>query len=514
MRLSGPCSRASSLSLRATAVRRSSPTHLVVPRRNLAVEVSTLDGELRPRIVTDSVPGPKGREASAAIGRFQDPRAHVLVCDYTKSKGNYLVDVDGNTYLDLYAQIASIPIGYNHPRLLELAKSDLYGTLAMNRPSLGVFPPAEWKELVEDAFLSVAPTGMDQVFTAMCGSCANETAFKAAFMSYPARQAGAKASELSFSPEELSSCMRNQSPGSPDMSILSFTSAFHGRLFGSLSATRSKPIHKVGIPAFDWPAVEWPEVKYPFDQYQKENQAAEAKTLEEVERVIKANKHTKPVAAVIIEPIASEGGDHHASANFFRGLRDLTLKEGVAFIVDEVQTGVGPTGTFWASDKWELDTPPDFLTFSKKMQAAGFFHNTDTRPPQAYRNFNTWMGDPIRALQAAEQIRVINDPDNSLVHKASTVGDRLYTELDFMSGGGGKGKGKILNLRGKGQGTFIAWDMPSPEKRDAFLIKMRQNGVNMAGCGDAAVRLRPMLVFEHKHAEIMLETAQQVLAEI
>lgn len=70
-------------------------------------------------------------------------------------------------------------------------------------------------------------------------------------VAYPARQAGAQASDLVFTPEELSSCMLNQSPGSPQMSILSFTSAFHGRLFGSLSATRSKAIHKVGIPAFD-----------------------------------------------------------------------------------------------------------------------------------------------------------------------------------------------------------------------------------------------------------------------
>ncbi len=54
---------------------------------------------------------------------------------------------------------------------------------------------------------------------------------------------------------------------------------------------------------------------------------------------------------------------------------------------DEVQTGVGATGNFWASEKWDLPTPPDFLTFSKKMQAAGFYHNVDTRPPQAYRNF-------------------------------------------------------------------------------------------------------------------------------
>ena len=111
--------------------------------------------------------------------------------------------------------------------------------------------------------------------------------------------------ELEFTPEELASCMSNQSPGSPEMSVLSFKSGFHGRLFGSLSATRSKAIHKVGIPAFDceiyqvcgilldtdtdWtgPAVAWPEIKYPMEEFVTENAEAEARCLAEVERVIK-----------------------------------------------------------------------------------------------------------------------------------------------------------------------------------------------------------------------------------
>lgn len=122
-------------------------------------------------------------------------------------------------------------------------------------------------------------------------------------VSYPARQAGVKPSEINISPEELSSCMQNQAPGSPEYSVLSFTSAFHGRLFGSLSATRSKAIHKVGIPAFDCmstsprcvshthprtgPSVSWPAVKYPLEEHVQENSEAEAKCLAEVERVIK-----------------------------------------------------------------------------------------------------------------------------------------------------------------------------------------------------------------------------------
>jgi hypothetical protein len=86
--------------------------------------------------------------------------------------------------------------------------------------------------------------------TNRCGSCANESAFKAAFMAYRHRQRE-ETHQIEFTAKEMSSCMNNQTPGSPDLTILSFTSAFHGRLFGSLSATRSKAIHKVDIPAFD-----------------------------------------------------------------------------------------------------------------------------------------------------------------------------------------------------------------------------------------------------------------------
>ena len=78
-----------------------------------------------------------------------------------------------------------------------------------------------------------------------------------------------------------------------------------------------------------------------------------------------------PVAGVIVEPIQSEGGDNHASPNFFKGLRAITRKHNVLLIVDEVQTGVGATGKFWAHEHWNMDEPPDMVTFSKKAQTAG-----------------------------------------------------------------------------------------------------------------------------------------------
>lgn len=159
--------------------------------------------------------------------------------------------------------------------------------------------------------MAVAPQGMDNVFTVMCGSCANENAFKTAFMYKAAKRRG----DRDFNLQEINSCMKNEAPGSPDdMSILSFNQGFHGRLFGSLTATASKAIHKLDIPAFDWPKATFPQLKYPLSEHVEHNNKVEAAALKEVEDLITKTK--KPVAAVVIEPIQSEGGDNHGKNKF------------------------------------------------------------------------------------------------------------------------------------------------------------------------------------------------------
>jgi 4-aminobutyrate aminotransferase/(S)-3-amino-2-methylpropionate transaminase len=283
---------------------------------------------------------------------------------------------------------------------------------------------------------------------------------------------------------------------------MSFKSAFHGRLFGSLSTTRSKPIHKIDIPAFDWPQATFPALRYPLEEHVEENARIEAEALADVERII--TTFHNPPAAVVVEPIQSEGGDNHASPAFFRSLRALTKKHNVLFIVDEVQTGVGATGKFWAHEHWNLETPPDMVTFSKKAQTAGYYYgNPALRPNKPYRQFNTWMGDPARAILFRAIINEVERLD--LVANAASVGDYLYTNLESLAK---KYPGQFQNLRGKGQGTFIAFDNPS---RDEFLKKAKTVGINIGGCGESAVRLRPMLIFQKHHADILLDGIEKIV---
>ena len=154
---------------------------------------------------------------------------------------------------------------------------------------------------------------------------------------------------------------------------------------------------------------------------------------------------------------------------FFQGLRDLTKKHEILMIVDEVQTGIGATGKFWAHEHWNLSEPPDMVSFSKKFQAAGFyFTDPELQPNKPFRQFNTWCGYLSKALIAKSIYQEISK--NNLVQKTAQVGDYLYKSLSSVFS---KYPDRIKNLRGENMGTFIAWDCVSPEERNKLLLACR-----------------------------------------
>lgn len=444
----------------------------------------------------------KSSEEKTLLNKVFDARAAYFVADYDQSIGNYLVDVDGNTYLDVYAQISSIPLGYNNPALIEAAKSRKMISAIVNRPAMGNFPGSDLKSIVSD-ILAVAPKGQDKVWSGLSGADANELAFKAAFFYYQSKKRGYN---NKFTEEENISVMKNQSPGSPDLAILSFERSFHGRLFASGSTTSSKPIHKLDLPSFKWPKAQFPSYKYPLDKYTTENRTEDDRCLKIVEDLY--DSWHVPIAALLVEPIQSEGGDNHGSAYFFQKLRDITIKNHSLLIMDEVQTGVGATGTFWAHEHLNISPPPDLVTFSKKFQSAGyFFHDPEIIPNYAYRQFNTWCGDPARMVLAGAIGKEVVAHDLPAVVKR--VGDYLFKKLEALQT---KHPDYFLDLRGKDRGTFIAWSLQSGSARDKFLGDMREAGVNIGGCAESSVRLRPTLVFEESHADILVAAIDKVLS--
>jgi 4-aminobutyrate aminotransferase/(S)-3-amino-2-methylpropionate transaminase len=104
--------------------------------------------------------------------------------DIDKSKGNYVTDADGNTFLDVFMNISSTAMGFNHPDVLAVAGSPEMQKLISNRTALGMYPITGLKEMYDRAFMDVAPKGLNRVGAAMCGSCSVESAYKHACIAY------------------------------------------------------------------------------------------------------------------------------------------------------------------------------------------------------------------------------------------------------------------------------------------------------------------------------------------
>ncbi|XP_054432873.1 4-aminobutyrate aminotransferase, mitochondrial-like [Pteronotus mesoamericanus] len=242
--------------------------------------------------------------------------------------------------------------------------------------------------------------------------------------------------------------------------------------------------------------------------------------------IVKYQKKKRTVAGIIVEPIQSEGGDNHASDDFFRKLRDISRKHGCAFLVDEVQTGGGCTGKFWAHEHWGLDDPADGIfilqtTFRKKMMTGGFFHKEEFGTNAPYRIFNSWLGDPSKNLLLAGVINVIKRED--LLSNADHAGKALLTGLldlqtwypQFIS-------------RVRGRGTFCSFDTPDESIRDKLILIETKpvaepklltdllpflSGMVLGGCGDKSIRFRPTLVFKDHHAHLFLNIFSDILAD-
>lgn len=240
----------------------------------------------------------------------------------------------------------------------------------------------------------------------------------------------------------------------------------------------------------------------------RENKQEDQHCLSAVEeKLVNPGEGNWPVAGIIIEPIQSEGGDHEASPEFFQSLQKLCAKHGVALIIDEVQTGGGSTGKWWAHEYFNLPHSPDVVTFSKKMQFGGYYHGKDFRPSHAYRVFNTWMGDPARLLLLEGVLQEVKK--SKLIDLANKTGAILEKGLNDI-----RTELPHLVSATRGRGTFRAFDMPDMKSRDKLVSDMKQLGIMVGACGKNTIRLRPALIFTEKHANIFLDRLKQALRKM
>jgi len=160
----------------------------------------------------------------------------------------------------------------------------------------------------------------------------------------------------------------------------------------------------------------------------------------------------------------------------------------------------------WAHEHWGLDDPPDIVSFAKKTQIAGFFSTAEMRPKEAYRIFNTWMGDPAKMIMLETIMKEYKA--NDLVQNAGITGDFLLDGLKQLSEDHGSKIG-----RARGQGTFCAVSVNNTRTRDAIINNLRAHGVESGGSGAYTIRLRPTMMFMPQHAAEFLAIFDKVLEE-
>ena len=381
-----------------------------------------------------------------------------IIADYKKSCGFTLVDSNGKKYLDMFGSIASLPLGYNHPKLVKLARS-VDPSVLIHKPAMGFFPPVEYSRLLNNV-IKMSGLPHNRFYTMATGSEATENAIKLAYLRRQ-RITGMPADECS------------------KMKVLSFETGFHGRTLGALSATHSNSGYKDGFPTFPW-------LKLPVGNSEQ--------TITKLGQYLQ----TEALAACIIEPIQAEGGDVQLEPSVARDIRQKLYDARVPLIVDEVQTGVGATGKMWGHEWWELESfglpPPDFVAVSKKAQTAGIFLFEEDVPEKCYQIFNTWLGNPWDLTKFEMILRAIHD--DCLLVKVSNTGDYIQSQLQKIGD-------PVVNVRG--QGTMIAFDVQPPLTNRQLMQILEDNGVIVGVCGKNSIRLRPPLTIGLEEADLFIQ---------
>ncbi|MCG3218271.1 MAG: aminotransferase class III-fold pyridoxal phosphate-dependent enzyme, partial [Candidatus Heimdallarchaeota archaeon] len=281
-----------------------------------------------------------------------------IVVDLEKSQGSWIHDsLTGKKVLDFFSFFASAPVGFNHPEIKKKKFQKELAIAATNKPSCSDFYTEQQANFVEMMSKHVIPKGFPHLFLISGGALAVENALKTAF-DWKVRKNLA------------------DGKGEKGDEVMHFTNAFHGRTGYTLSLTNTAdPRKHMYFPKFDWPRIEGPVAKFPLDKYASEIEEKEKKAIEQMEKVFKKRKNR--IAAILIEPIQGEGGDNHFRKEFFKELRRLADEYEAMLIFDEIQTGLGLTGTpentdgpgLWAYEHYGVK--PDIIAFGKKTQVCG-----------------------------------------------------------------------------------------------------------------------------------------------
>ena len=421
-----------------------------------------------PRITTE-LPGPRARAIIARDEAVASPsltRSYPLVAE--SGRGCAVTDVDGNLFLDFAAGIAVASTGHSHPAVVQAIKDQ--ADRLIHIAATDYYEP-RYLELME-RLAAIAPFDEQaRVFLTNSGTEAVEGAIKLARY-------------------------HTHRPG-----IIAFEGAFHGRTLGALSLTNSKIKQRAGFGPL------LPMVHHsPFPRVRAWREGSGGDGSEELEvlrrsilgRIIAPSD----VAAIVVEPVQGEGGYFPAPTAFLAGLRDICDEHGILLIADEIQSGMGRTGRWWAIE--HTGVQPDIVTTAKGiasgMPIGGFIARESlwTWPPGAHGS--TFAGNPVCAAAALATLDLLS---GGLVENAADVGPRLRAGLETI----GERHAAVRDVRGIG--LMQAIELHSHEAANAVQLAAFERGLLVLECGEATLRLCPPLLVD----EEAVDTAMGILDE-
>ncbi len=398
----------------------------------------------------DKIPGPKALRVIDTMKKHAYDSTFMYSLVVSHGHNCTIEDIDGNKYLDFTSNIGACPLGYSHPDIIDtLARYSSNGTYKIAGQD---FYCQEHADLAEN-ISTILPSGF-KTFFINSGAEAVENAIKIAY-----RKMGPL-------------------PG------ISCTGAFHGRTLGALSFTFSRPVQK-----YNFPELPSKRIKFCTSDNDLELDAAE--------KILKENK----AAFILTEIIQGEGGYNVASKKFISNLRKFATKYGVPLILDEVQSGIGHTGKWWAFEHYGIK--PDIMSTAKALQVGATAFSKKFDPGQRSVLSSTWGGgNRIDMAVGSRVIQVIKR--DKLLENATKMGNILKNGLMEMVG-----KKKVTDVRGLGLMVGIEFD--SDTHRDKKLVELFKQGLMTLGAGQKSMRIIPPLIITKEQIHQGLDIMHKVL---
>jgi 4-aminobutyrate aminotransferase len=437
-----------------------------------------------PKIVV-TPPGPKARELvkkdetliSPSYGRF-----YPLVVE--SGKGCIVKDVDGNEFIDFNSGLVCLNVGHNHPKVVGAIKNQSDRFLHYSNTDF------YYREVVDlaERLAHITPGSPEKkVFFGNSGAEAIEAAVKLAKW---------------HSRRQL---------------FIAFISAFHGRTIGALSFTASKPTQRRSFFPL-MPGVTHVPYGYCYRcPYKLTFPECHYWCVDFIDEYV-LQKYVPPedTAGIVVEPIQGEGGYVVPPPEYFQRLKKIADKYGLLFIDDEVQSGMGRTGKWFAIEHWGVE--PDILTTSKAL-ASGLPLGACIAKSKIMdwvpgAHASTFGGNPLSCVAANAVIDVIKE--EKLLENASKQGAYIMKRLTEL-----KDKSEIVgDVRGKG--LMIGMEIveskeskkPAPQKVNEIMMRSWKRGVNVITCGVSTIRIAPPLIITKELVDSALDIIEDVTKQV